>query len=92
MQTIKDRIDHTLDVFRQQKRGNLIIGLTPPDWDELCATVIEDHDATHEDPKLTRDKYDGVAIRHIPDGQSFVAHDAGSAHERRFPVAVLETV
>jgi len=92
MQTIKERIDHTLDVFRQQKRRDVIVGLTPPDWDELCALVIADHDFTHEDPKLTRDKYDGVPIRHLPCGPSFVAHDAGAETERRFPVEVLEAV
>ncbi len=92
MQTIKERIDHTLDVFRAQKRDDVVIGLTAADWDELCAMVIEDHDHTHEDPKLTRDAYDGVAIRHLTAGPSFVAHDAGSAHERKFPVEVLEPV
>ncbi len=92
MDTIKERIDHTLDVFRRQKRRDVVIGLTPPDWDELCATVIEDHNASHEDPRLTRDAYDGIPIRHLTGGQSFVAHDAGKAGERRFPVAVLETI
>ena len=92
MQTIKERIDHTLDIFRGQKRREIVIGLTPLDWDELCAVVIEDHNASHDDPKLTRDAYDGVPIRHLATGPSFVAHDAGAAHERRFPVAVLETV
>ena len=92
MQTIKERIDHTLDVFRQLKRQTVVIGLTATDWDELCAVVIEDHNASHEDPKLTRDAYDGVAIRHLGTGPSFVAHDFGTAHERRFPVEVLEPV
>lgn len=92
MDTIKERIDHTLDVFRRQKRRGVVIGLTAPDWDELCAVVIEDHNASHEDPKLTRDAYDGVAIRHLGVGPSYVAHDANSANERRFPVEVLESV
>ncbi len=92
METIKERIDHTLDVFRRQKRRDVVIGLTAADWDELCATVIEDHNASHEDPRLTRDAYDGVAIRHLTKGPSFVAHDAGKAGERRFPVEVLESV
>ena len=92
MDTIKERIDHTLDVFRQQKRRDVVIALTPIDWDELCAVVIEDHNATHEDPRLTRDAYDGVPIRHLTGGQSFVAHAANTANERRFPVDVLETV
>lgn len=92
METIKERIDHTLDVFRRQKRRDIVIGLTSPDWDELCAVVIEDHNASHEDPKLTRDAYDGVAIRHLSAGPSFVAHDANTAHERRFPLDVLESV
>ncbi len=92
MQTIKERIDHTLEVFRRQKRRDLIIGLTPSDWDELCAVVIEDHNATHDDPKLTRDAYDGVPIRHLTGGPSFVAHDIGTAIERRFPIEVLEAV
>jgi len=92
MQTIKERVDHTLDVFRQLKRRNVVIGLTSNDWDELCAQVIEDHNSTHEDPKLTRDAYDGVPIRHLSGGPSFVAHDFGSAAERRFPVEVLEPV
>jgi hypothetical protein len=92
MQTIKERIDHTLDVFRHLKRQNIIVGLTASDWDELCARVIEDHNATHEDPKLTRDAYEGVPIRHLSAGPSFVAHDFGTPAERRFPVEVLETV
>ena len=92
MQTIKERIDHSLEVFRRQKRRDLTIGLTPPDWDELCAVVIEDHNATHDDPKLTRDAYDGVAIRHLMKGPSFVAHDMNTINERRFPIEVLEAV
>ncbi len=92
METIKERIDHTLKVFRRQKRRDVVIGLTAGDWDELCATVIEDHNASHEDPKLTRDAYDGVAIRHLMAGPSFVAHDMGTVNERRFPVDVLESV
>ncbi len=92
METIKQRIDHTLDVFRRQKRRGITIGLTAGDWDELCAEVITDHDATHLEPKLTRDAYDGVTIRHIAAGPSFVAHDSGTGHERRFPVEALETV
>jgi len=92
METIKERIDHTLSVFRRQKRRDVVIGLTAADWDELCAMVIEDHNASHEDPKLTRDAYDGVAIRHLGAGPSFVAHDVGSVNERRFPVDVLESV
>ena len=92
MQTIKERIDHTLEVFRRQKRRDFVIGLTPPDWDELCAVVIEDHNATHDDPKLTRDAYDTVPIRHLTGGPSFVAHDTGTVNERRFPIEVLEAV
>ena len=92
MQTIKQRIDHTLNVFHAQKRHDVVIGLTPADWDELCAMVIEDHDYTHEDPRLTRDAYDGVAIRHVTTGPSYVAHDSGTPHERRFPIEVLEAV
>ncbi len=92
MQTIKERLDHTLDVFRQLKRRTVVIGLTAADWDELCAVVIEDHNASHDDPRLTRDAYDGVPIRHLANGPSFVAHDYGLPAERRFPVEVLETV
>lgn len=93
MQTIKQRIDHALDVFRKQARQDMVIALTPSDWDSLCADVIGDHDRTQEEPHLTRDTYDGVPIRHLPAGQgSFVAHDTGAHTERRFPVEVLEPV
>ncbi len=93
MQTIKQRIDHTLDVFRQLRRRDVIIGLSDADWDELCAQVIEDHDRTHDDPVLTRNAYDGTPIMHLKDGQtSFVAHDFANEHERKFPLDVLAVV
>ncbi len=93
MQTVKQRIDHALEIFRQQRRRGLMIGLTAPEWDDLCADVIEEHSAHGGDPRLTRDSYDGVPIRHYAlDQMSFVAHDFGTPNERRFPVEVLEPV
>lgn len=93
MQTIKQRIDHTLEVFRRLQRRDVIIGLSDTDWDDLCAQVIEDHDRTHDDPALTRNAYDGMPILRLRDGQaSFIAHDFGGLHERKFPLDVLAVV
>lgn len=93
MQTIKQAIDHAVEVFRAGHREAIVIGLTAADWDRLCAEVMTAHNATHQDLNLTRDAYDDVPIRHLEAGQtSFVAHDTDSHAERRFPVAILEPV
>ena len=93
MHTIKQRIDHTLDVFRQFNRRDVVLGLTPADWDLLCALVIEAHAIGRDEPKLTRDVYDGVPIRHLGIGlTSFIAYDFASPVERRFPLEVLEVL
>jgi hypothetical protein len=93
MRNIKSCIDHTLEVFKRHGRHDIVIGLTPADWDELCALVIEDHVVRDTMPALTRDAYDGTPIRHLSSGgHSFVAHDFGSDAERRFPVEVMEPV
>ena len=93
MQSVKQRIDHALEVFRQQQRRGIVIGLTQPEWDDLCADVMEEHAKNGTEPRLTRDVYDGVPIRRYAlDQMSFVAHDFGTSNERRFPVEVLEPV
>ncbi len=85
-----EQIDHAIDVFRQAGRGDLIIGLTPADWDAICAAVIERAEPRHDDPGLTRDSYRDVRIVHLdPDSQSFVGHDYHGSSERHFPLNVL---
>ncbi len=93
MHTIKQRIDHTLDVFRQFSRQDIVVGLTPADWDALCALVLDEYVARRAVQRLTRDTYDGMAIYHLSSEQtSFVAHDFGTAAQRKFPLDVLEDV
>ena len=91
MQDIAERIRHAVDVFRQTGRCNLVIGLTHADWDEFCAVLIDKMGASHADPVLTKNDYDGVPILSLGERQkSFVGHDYGSTSERRFPLETLQ--
>ena len=91
MQNIRERIDHVIDIFRQTGRHDVMIGLTHADWDVLCAILIDMADLDHEDPRLTRNSYQGVPIITLHDSdKSFVGHDLSSGHERRFPLEALQ--
>ena len=91
MQTIRERIDHAVEVFHQTGRRDIVIGLTHADWDELCALLIEAAGSDHHDPCLTKNSYEGVPIIGLDDGhKSFVGHDYSGLGERRFPLEALQ--
>ncbi len=93
MRNTVEQIDHAIEIFRAAGRHDLVIGLTSPDWDDVCAQVIERCSAGHEDPGLTKTNYAGVPIVRLADSaSSFVGHDYGTNAERRFPLTVLAPV
>ncbi len=90
MRNTLEQLDHALDIFRTAGRHDLIIGLTPADWDALCALVADRPAAEHDDPGLTRNSYRGVPIVSLAaNDRSFVGHDHDGPAERRFPLNVL---
>ena len=90
MRNTLEQLDHALDIFRTAGRHDLIIGLTPADWDALCALVADRPAVEHDDPGLTRNSYRGVPIVSLAaNDRSFVGHDHDGPAERRFPLNVL---